>query len=340
MNREEEEVEGIVFSRGKWIAKMVPFPLVLYDRYYSEISGFDQRLERIRDELGRKCMFVNPPEFSRIVTNKVEFSVKMQRYGFHSPVIYADRIVNEKELACLLTRHQAVVAKPVYGRMGRGIVRIEQDRIGTRNEYRVRTENREIRCSRPMEVAGILRHLAREQVMAVKDFMIQESIDIERIRNRWYDVRVLMQRTRPGSPDLTGMVIRVSNGTVTVPNLDQGGLVMDPEFCFGAMTENKSGMERMEKCRRICNALYLRFEEEYGDIGEIGFDLLIDRKDKIWILEINSKPGRWAFWRLASGFGLDGDRRRMYAETRMISIEKVMQYGRWLCEKSLNEKEN
>lgn len=60
----------------------------------------------------------------------------------------------------------------------------------------------------------------------------------------------------------------------------------------------------------------------------------VKRKDtgnRVWIIEMNSKPGRIAFERLASGFGLSPDRRRHFAELRRISILNPVRYCDWLA---------
>ncbi|HEX7056558.1 MAG TPA: YheC/YheD family protein, partial [Bacilli bacterium] len=56
----------------------------------------------------------------------------------------------------------------------------------------------------------------------------------------------------------------------------------------------------------ICAEIPQALESRFGRLGELGVDLGIDRDNNVWILEVNSKPGRRVFSLIHN---LDAERR-------------------------------
>ncbi|WP_368784377.1 YheC/YheD family protein, partial [Acinetobacter baumannii] len=42
-------------------------------------------------------------------------------------------------------------------------------------------------------------------------------------------------------------------------------------------------------------------EQRHGRLVELGIDIGIDRQGKVWLIEVNSKPGRASFRRIEGG---------------------------------------
>jgi YheC/D like ATP-grasp len=325
-------VNGYIFRSGSWIRKPCTFPIVLYDRYYSSLSGFNPSVELSKNRLAECCRFYNPLNFAKMATNKEVFFTKLTEYGVKTPRIIVGSLTSSEELERVLSWNDSVIMKPVYGRMGRGIIRVDKET--GRGGYSVLVNETRLVSKTSSELWGIIRYVAREQDITPGHYMIQDKIDTCHMKNRWFDVRILMQRTGKGPPGITGSVIRVSAGKMAVPNLDRGGLAMEVEQWMRQLGNSVYAGSIQMKLNKTAADLYCRLEADYGMIGEIGMDMIIDRKNNVWVVEVNSKPGRWAFVRLSTGFGMDSKRKAAYLDLRKQSIDNIITYCRSMIMKS------
>lgn len=59
-------------------------------------------------------------------------------------------------------------------------------------------------------------------------------------------------------------------------------------------------------------------EERYGRLGELGIDYGIDRSGNIWLLEVNSRPGRASFFQTRQ------------PKCAFRSVNRPLEYARYL----------
>jgi glutathione synthase/RimK-type ligase-like ATP-grasp enzyme len=300
------------------------FPQVIYDRFYSRITGFDKETEDIRIKLKSRCFFVNPHNFARAVTDKAVFNQKMKEYSIPSPAVLHPSINRIEDLRETLKGRSSIIIKPVFGRMGYGITRI----VKTRRGFDVEESHRKIHCSTDSEILGCLQEICRQNGLRLPDLMIQETIIIPRSSGRWFDIRSIVQRIDGGDIIITGTGARISSGSMAVPNLDKGGVAFDLERWL--LSLNLNAEEIIPEIDGLSRRTMQKFEEEYGLIGEIGIDFLLDQAGRVWVVEVNSKPGRGLFTRLSQGFGLTDEIRGKYLKIRKASVENPIRYGRWL----------
>lgn len=321
---------GFVFRNSRWENVNFRTPRVLYDRLYSPITGFDDPVLNQKREMERilGIRYLNPLNLAIEVTDKKLFRDMMRRIGMSSPDIVCDRCSDAKTIWRKTLDFHRLILKPRFGRMGRSIIRLSRDSAGVL----VETERKIFSASNQWQLHGIITELCRTGDLQPGDLMMQELIEIEQFDGRFYDIRILIQRTDGiASPMITGEVARVGGSGTAVPNIDQGGLPLPLDSwlikLYGA---DAPGIHHALRAQAM--EAWQRMENLYGPIGELGIDLLIDRNKKIWIVEMNSKPGRIAFERLASGFGLDQARRRHFADMRKISILNPVRYCHWLAD--------
>lgn len=63
-------------------------------------------------------------------------------------------------------------------------------------------------------------------------------------------------------------------------------------------------------------------EERYGRLGELGIDYGIDRDGNIWLLEVNSRPGRASFFQIRQ------------PKCAFRAINRPLEYARYLITQS------
>jgi hypothetical protein len=325
---------GYYLGTDTWKEKKASsYPAIVFDRFYSSLKGFDLTVQKQKLYIEKKMgvRFLNPLLLAERVTDKKYFSTIMNNSNIRSPEVIASSIDNIDVLWRTIASHRDLILKPRFGRMGQCVFRL----AWKHNFVTVFFENRHLHARNKWQLLGILNYFCMMNNITTRHLLLQKMIPIKMICNRFFDVRVLIQRTSGNTaPIITGEVVRLSQTTGNVPNIDQGGIVMPLESCL-AKAYPCSWPTLCQNLRQQALKIYSLLENQYGLIGELGLDFLIDSNNEIWTIEINSKPGRIAFERLASGFGLSHTQKLQFAEKRKISILNPVKYCCWLAENAL-----
>lgn len=284
----------------QWRRVSYPVPDVVYDRAFRNpaIAGTIARLRRtgvrvFNGRLGskwRQCRIARAdPELRAFVPP----TRRMRSVG---------------DLGMFLSRYGAAYVKPTGGGMGKGIWRIERQGGG----YLVRHTDRRSRMRgfRTRSVYSIYRSIRRYG----GPFIVQPRLQLIRWEGAIADVRVLMQKDISGEWQMTGAGVRAGRRAGIVSNLSGGGRSLPLnevlENAFPGDTERVR--ELTSQVKEVALRIARRFDRFIASLGELGIDLGIDTRGRIWFLEVNSKTGRTLFHRLASGTaGQDADRRPM-----------------------------
>ncbi|OGX68319.1 MAG: hypothetical protein A2189_00140 [Paenibacillus sp. RIFOXYA1_FULL_44_5] len=112
---------------------------------------------------------------------------------------------------------------------------------------------------------------------------------------RTYDVRILVQKNNIGLWQLTGMAARIGKlGSIT-SNLHGGGSAYELLPVLQKQFEDKQAGEIMKSLSQLAMRIPLILEQYHGRLAELGIDIGIDPFGKLWIIEVNSKPGHSSF---------------------------------------------
>ncbi|WP_106766410.1 YheC/YheD family protein [Paenibacillus faecalis] len=154
-------------------------------------------------------------------------------------------------------------------------------------------------------------------------FIIQPYLTLTSRDGRPYDVRVLVQKNAQGLWTTTGMAIRQGSAEGITSNLHGGGTALPVsvflESEFGALTA-----EHIITCiKQLSDLIPPILEGGFGRLGELGIDFGIEYSGKVWLLEVNSKPGRLAFRQT-------GD-----IPAAKLSVENPLRYARYLLLRQL-----
>jgi len=315
---------GHTFRNGKWIEQSFDFPEAVYDRFYSSIKGPDKKISALKKSLetNRGVLFLNPVQLAEMATDKLAFAEFLQKTGIAAPGILERKLPAPEKMWDHIQNEGAVIVKPRYGRMGQGIFRIYRTRRGAG----IHSESGFFNADNPWHLNGFLEVFLQNMGLENRHFILQKHVSMPVDCNRFFDIRILMQRTAGATPVLiAGEVARVGGAGDHVPNIDFGGLAM-PVFPWLKRVFGKNAETLHETLHAMAFDVYEALEKQFGKIGELGLDMLIDGPGRIWLIEVNSKPGRIAFERLAAGFGLSDAEKRGFAEQRKNSILNPVTY--------------
>jgi glutathione synthase/RimK-type ligase-like ATP-grasp enzyme len=148
------------------------------------------------------------------------------------------------------------------------------------------------------------------------DVLIQEGIDVQMYKESVFDVRVLMQKDKNGKNLLTGFNSRCGEPGKNTSNLHTGGYGKKTSEIVEEMYGEEKKNLIIEEIRNISWKV-THILDSISPFGEVGIDLLIDKKGKIYLIEINTRPGRSLF--------------KIEKDIRKRSLERPIEYCGFLA---------
>jgi len=273
----------------KWSRKWVRFPNVIYDRCRIQKSYRFQQLLDFRKRHSN-LLFLNRPLRNKWVVYRT--LGKVTSFRPHLPI--TKLYESPDDVKELLKKFQTVYLKPINGTGGRGILRIDRDRDSSlllqgRNHSRsIVTPRRVSRNNLPSAIGNWDMHGDR--------YIVQQGLNIKLPNGRIHDYRMLVQKNGSGNWEVTGCAGRVGPLHSITSNLHGGGEAASMDTLLRQWIGSDSAIADIRSTAGNLGINVARhLEASYGALCELALDLAIDRKGKIWILEVNPKPSREVF---------------------------------------------
>ncbi|SDN04598.1 YheC/D like ATP-grasp [Paenibacillus sp. yr247] len=216
----------------------------------------------------------------RLIANKwSKFAVLLRHAGVakHIPDM---RRFSASNLQVMLRQYLFVVAKPIIGTGGSGVVKIQK----TSNGYLLHNSETK-RTFRTWK--GLFSALNR--IRQNRPFMLQQGIHLATIDGRPVDYRVKLAKAGR-SWIIRAVVGRLARPGLFVTNLCRGGTLLGGTYALRRtfpVSQVKSKIDTMCGVARTCTRL---LESRYPGIGMLGYDFGIDKQGNVWIFEVNTKP--------------------------------------------------
>ncbi len=190
------------------------------------------------------------------------------------------RRFSNSNVQAMLGRYSSVVAKPVYGTGGRGLIMIRKSGKGYTVHYRSTIR-------RFSALNGLLNYV--NGLRKGKAYLLQRGILLARIDGRPVDYRAKIVAGN-GRWHVRALVGRVARRGLFVTNLCKGGDQLNSRTAIrrslGSRFVRSKRIEMIELTFRGVEVL----EKRFPGIGQLGFDYGIDRSGKVWIFEVNTRP--------------------------------------------------
>ncbi|NLM52302.1 MAG: hypothetical protein GX197_05725 [Firmicutes bacterium] len=261
----------------KWLEAPVPVPQVIYD------LGSYPKPETVKSFTKRgsvsSLLWLNKTR--TISKYKAYLALKSSQQTKLSVPETAP--LNGTTLANYLEKYDFCYLKPNFGRNGRHVYRIQKSKKG----FICQAGGSKVKSYIFPEIKDVLRFIKNKQ----KNFIIQQGITLSRLGNRPFDMRVLMQKHSNQNWLLSAVNFRIARPEAVVTNFAQGAsdkLVLPGEkLLHDALT--------WEELNRFCLNVILVIDKFFGPLGEIGLDVALDHKGKLWLLEVNTRPSSIAY---------------------------------------------
>lgn len=153
-------------------------------------------------------------------------------------------------------------------------------------------------------------------------YVVQPYLELDTPERQPFDIRILFQKDPKEGWIETGRAVRVGKKESLTSNLDGGGTAVEPDG-FLAKWYTKTQLEQINKdIQTILTHLPERLEKLHGPLIELGLDIGIDKQGQVWIIEVNSKPGRDSF-----KLSKNQEAYRLAIKTPMEYAKYVSQFG-------------
>lgn len=257
--------------KGKLRKRKLAFPKVLYNRCYKIQTRTICRLEKL---IGRNKCFncqnrLNKWEIYNILSNT--------NLNNHLPKTY---LYDEFQLC---SNPHLLFLKPHYGYQGKGIYRIEKMGNGVINISKDALAPRFI-CRNNESFKQKLDELINSK----NEYLIQEGIPLLLINNRYFDLRVLVQKNNLGVWKVSTMVSRVAHEGYYNTSITES--VHTVEAVLQMMFSPLEISHMLDYLESLSIEAATAIDRKINSMAELSIDFGLDASGAIWIIEVNGNP--------------------------------------------------
>ena len=193
----------------------------------------------------------------------------------------------------MIDKYGMIYLKPSGGSLGLGIFRITRDPDG--GYYcRFRNGDKNI-LHRFRSLEKLIRYAFGNQKSRIHRYLVQQGIRLIKYQGRPVDFRVHMHKDRTGEWQIVGIGAKAAGpGSVTTHVRTGGSLLSASELLYKVFGMDGPRVEAYIRNAAIRIAKTLE-RQVNGPLGELGMDIGVDRNRRVWLFEVNSKPGRHIF---------------------------------------------
>ncbi|MFX3624164.1 MAG: YheC/YheD family protein [Ectobacillus sp.] len=288
INWKEGTIHAYFYNEQRWVQHEVPFPNVVYDRLPNRKTENHRAIARVKSRLQNEYTI---PWFNPGFFNKWDIYKQLERNPLAQPYLPETHIFsNFEQIERILSKYGHVYIKPMNGSLGKSIYQIRYAFEENMYYCRYRDENgNKLRKYSSLEY--LINHLLGNYDL--QDFIVQQGISLFRMNGNPVDFRVHTNKDRLGQWRLSAVAAKIAGQGSMTTHINNGGDVKTLEEMF------PDSMQRQEIQQKLSSATLLLSacidEQIDGYIGEIGFDMGMDKHGKVWLFEANSKPGRAIF---------------------------------------------
>lgn len=276
---DKRSIRGKVYENGDWHEKMMPFPDVIYNAGSPEkLSVSKDIIEKLKKEI---------PFTTYSIGNKWNVMRRLKEAKeFEKYLIPSEVVENVDLLHNFMAYYKKVVFKPIDGRKGKGIYFISKS---GRTNFEVKKDRETTVYSKSQ-----LDELIKGQ-LSTGTYIVQPYIQSKTKSGQIYDFRLHVQKNGEGEWVITTIYPRIAPNGSIIPNINNGGFTnyLDP-FLEQEFKEEAYDIRRMLEHFSLSLARHLDEIQmlQFGEvIDEIGIDIGLDDQRKIWMYEVNWRPG-------------------------------------------------
>lgn len=266
-----------------WKESEFPLPSLIYDRCFYGNDKYSKQCIPIVSWLKSR----NDIQFLGYgLPNKLELYQTLQNSQL-APYLPASKPLSDAgSLLTELQKHRKLILKPINGSQGYGIYYVKKNQ----KNFHVKTEKQKNIISRifPNEekLLGWLEPLLKQI-----SYLVQPYLELTNNELQPFDIRMLLQKDGHGNWVERGKGVRTGVTGGILSNLSAGGLATDFDSWSASLSPATKAyiISELEYIKMHLTSL---LEEEFLPLFELGVDIGMAKNGSLWILDVNSKPGR------------------------------------------------
>lgn len=289
INWEQGIINGYFFHKNGWKKADIPFPNVVYDRLPNRKTENHKTLQKIKQRLHEEYLI---PWFNPGFFNKWEIHQLLQHdksISNYLPETHINPSIERIEI--MLSKYQHVYLKPANGSLGLGVYQLIYSREEEVYYCRYNDEQFENRLQKFSSLESLINYIFRKK--RLKDYIVQQGISLLRIDHKTIDFRVHTNKDSDGRWKVSVIAGKIAGRGSVTTHLNNGGMVKTVDEIFLTKEESTKVLDQLKQASLLLSTAI--DQNVKGNIGEIGFDLGIDKNNHVWLFEANSKPGRSIF---------------------------------------------
>jgi hypothetical protein len=298
---------------GKWFRGLVPLPDVNWDQggSFTDEQFLKARVLRLRMAKAGPAKFNATHAFNKWEVHRRLWQRPDVREFLPTTIAYDGPATTEE----MIRKFGTVYIKDVSGSNGRQVMRVRPAGGGLEySAFRNRPFTGTVKSAE--ELSAVL-----EKYFWAGTLIVQQGIDVMTYEGKNTDFRALVQRDDAGVWHMTTVPLRIAAEGCPITSTKSGSTVMPfrdgVKLVYDVDDRGVDAVQaKLEGCLwRVVRAL----EQEYGVYGEIGIDLAIDTRGRVWFIEANSKPAKDTI--IKAGIQRDLE----------LAFRRPLQYARFAC---------
>jgi hypothetical protein len=266
-----------------WVNNEFPIPAIIYDRcFYGDDDHSKQSIPIVSWLKTRADITF----LGYGLPNKLELYEVLKSTVLSAYLPVTQSASDSNILLNELTTKKRIILKPINGSQGNGIYYLKKNN----KSFHVKTEKHKNIISRifPNETK-LIKWL--QPLISKRQYLMQPYLELSNDEQQPFDIRILLQKQMDGKWGERGRGIRIGSTGGILSNLSAGGSIIAYSDWSSSFPSAKKEYIHQELDYILSNLPPI-LENAFLPLFEIGIDIGIAKNGSIWILDINSKPGR------------------------------------------------
>ncbi|WP_262360942.1 YheC/YheD family protein [Gorillibacterium timonense] len=201
------------------------------------------------------------------------------------PSMPETRMLTDATFKQLLAKYGKIISKPIDGYRGQSVYLISS--MGN-DGYEIHIENKKYNLQGRQKAFEFLTEQIGSHPYVVQRYVQRASID-----ERPFDMRVIVQRKKR-NPQwvVTGIAVKVAGSGYIVSNIERsGGTILPFEMAIQRSSLNAhTPKDLLKKLERVALRAADKLKKLFPKHRIYGFDIALDTKAHVWIIEANLYP--------------------------------------------------
>lgn len=281
---ETRTITGFHFNEDKksWESGEFPYPDVVIDRTYPNNYKAHSKLEKV---IGPNKIFNK-----KTLINKIEFNTVMEKDPYLKNFIPETKIFeSSNELDDFLNKYNGVFLKPSDSMRGRGIINITREQNALLCKYMDGDRCITKKIPRTEYIFEVLGHFNEFR----RPYIIQASVPRMTFMDRPFCFRVMTTKNGGGRWCVPIIIAKASRPGLFLTNISSGAdyvLIKKISKLVRQQLPHKN-INLLEQLTDLTLKAATALDKEFGPLGKLGIDAVIDVSGKLWLIEANGNPG-------------------------------------------------